>query len=203
MLPLEDIQQRYKERTPQFLNRRALASVLIPLIEIEGEWHLLLEQRNRHMHAQPGEICFPGGTVEPGESPLEAALREAQEEIGLDPQDVTILGEGDILNNADLWIYSFVGVVHTPFQELTLSQGEVDHVFTMPLQWFLENEPDAYTVYMNPTPPEDFPYEEMQQSPDYPWHKSRYKVYVYHYEGVPLWGITAKIVKGFVDTLKE
>ena len=56
------------------------ASVLIPLLQVRGEWNILFEVRNPGI-TQGGEICFPGGRVEPGEKPSDAAVRETQEEL--------------------------------------------------------------------------------------------------------------------------
>ena len=53
-------------------------AVLAPLVRVDGETHLLFEVRALHMRRQPGEVCFPGGQIEEGETPLEAAVRETE-----------------------------------------------------------------------------------------------------------------------------
>lgn len=66
--------------------------MLIPLVEKDGELHLLFEVRAKHMESQPGEICFPGGHVEQGENPKDAALRETFEELGIPTEKIELIG---------------------------------------------------------------------------------------------------------------
>jgi 8-oxo-dGTP pyrophosphatase MutT (NUDIX family) len=68
------------------------AANLVPLHEKDGVPHLLLTRRPKHMRKHPGQLAVPGGRIEPGEDALAAALREAREEIGLQPADVEVLG---------------------------------------------------------------------------------------------------------------
>jgi 8-oxo-dGTP pyrophosphatase MutT (NUDIX family) len=70
----------------------ARAANLVPLHEKDGEPHLLLTRRPKHMRHHPGQLSVPGGRIEPGEDARAAALREAREEIGLDPADADVLG---------------------------------------------------------------------------------------------------------------
>jgi 8-oxo-dGTP pyrophosphatase MutT (NUDIX family) len=70
-------------------------SVLVPLLERGGEPAVLLIRRPRHMRHNPGQIAFPGGKLDEGEDSLAAALREAHEEVGLDPGRVEVLGRLD------------------------------------------------------------------------------------------------------------
>jgi 8-oxo-dGTP pyrophosphatase MutT (NUDIX family) len=70
----------------------ARAATLVPLHAKDGEPHVLLTRRPEHMRRHPGQLSVPGGRIEPGEDPLAAALREAREEIGLDPAHAEVLG---------------------------------------------------------------------------------------------------------------
>lgn len=108
------------------------ASVLIPIIP--GDMHLLLTTRPSHMRAHPGQNCFPGGSLEAEDSgPLEAALRETEEEIGLAPEQIRVLGRlGPFCTNTGYRITPFVGVVEGEY-ELTISEDEVDAVIYIPL----------------------------------------------------------------------
>ena len=71
------------------------AAVLVAMTE-RAEPGILLLHRPSHMRAHPGQIAFPGGKIDPGESPEQAALREAWEELGIDPEQVRIVGRGDV-----------------------------------------------------------------------------------------------------------
>src|SRR3954454_19434603 len=69
------------------------AAVLVPLFEEDGETRVILTRRAAHLRSHTGEVSFPGGRLEPGEGALAGALREAHEEIGLDPGEVEVLGQ--------------------------------------------------------------------------------------------------------------
>ena len=67
------------------------SSILIPLIQVDEEWHILFEVRSFTMRKQPGDISFPGGRIDStDETPLEAAIRETHEELGIDPATINI-----------------------------------------------------------------------------------------------------------------
>ena len=190
---------------------------------VEKAVDILFETRAAELDAQPGEICFPGGALEEGESPLQCALRETYEEIGVPAEDIEIIGQMDSLNNAGLQIDVFIGLLKSVtvsgedrpaendadqangqkqrFSGLTLSDAEVEDVFTIPLTFFLKNKPEVHYVRMVPDVPADFPYEKVGQGPDYPWRDSRYSVLIYDWPGRYLWGMTAKIVERFVAIL--
>jgi 8-oxo-dGTP pyrophosphatase MutT (NUDIX family) len=69
------------------------AAVLCALFEVDGEAHVVLTRRSAHLRSHTGQVSFPGGRLEEGEAPVAAALREAAEEVGLDPAEVEILGQ--------------------------------------------------------------------------------------------------------------
>ncbi len=203
MKQLDLIRQTYENREAGPINAVHRFAVLIPLIERQdGSVDILFETRAADLDAQPGEICFPGGAMEEGESPLQTALRETCEEIGVRQEDIEILGQMDSLNNANLQIDVFVGVLKNGFSDLALSREEVEDVFTIPLSFFFENKPDTYYVNMEPQVPADFPYDRIGQTADYPWGRYRYSVLVYDWPGRYLWGMTAKIVERFASLLQ-
>ena len=68
------------------------AAVLVPLTYVMDEWHLLFTRRTERVESHKGQVSFPGGASEGGETPEQTALREAEEEIGMKPADVQILG---------------------------------------------------------------------------------------------------------------
>lgn len=89
------------------------AAVLVPLVERDGDWHVLFTKRAAHLGEHASQMSFPGGGDEPGDATLQAtALREAWEEIGLQPEEVTVIGRlDDIRTVTGYRVRPFVGIV--------------------------------------------------------------------------------------------
>ncbi|HSN65411.1 MAG TPA: CoA pyrophosphatase, partial [Fusibacter sp.] len=103
------------------------SSVLIPLIKRNDTWHLLYERRSYDLKSQPGEICFPGGSIEAVELPRDAAIRETCEELNLTRDSIEIIGQIDsIMTSFDMLIHCYVGLLHCQFEEIDFSKDEVD-----------------------------------------------------------------------------
>jgi len=115
------------------------AAVLICLVQRPGGPGLLLTQRTAHLRDHAGQISLPGGRAERGDASLQAtALREAQEEIGLDPALVEILGELASYDTVTGFrIHPFIGWLESPFV-LRADPYEVDEVFELPLAWVID-----------------------------------------------------------------
>ena len=115
------------------------AAVLFPLVVREHEPAVLLTKRTDHLHHHPGQISFPGGRVEEADtSPIDTALRETQEEIGLDRRHIELIGTlPDYLTGTGFRVTPVVGLVTPPF-ELTLDAFEVAEAFEVPLSHFLD-----------------------------------------------------------------
>ena len=118
------------------------SAVLAPLYEVDGEVFVILTRRAWHLRSHTGEVSFPGGRHEAGDPGLEAtALRETQEEIGLDPGAVTIIGELDHLSTVTSasYIVPYVGALDGK-PDLTPDPNEVDAVLHVPLSELLLDE---------------------------------------------------------------
>jgi 8-oxo-dGTP pyrophosphatase MutT (NUDIX family) len=115
------------------------ASVLVPLIERGGGLNLILTRRAALLKHHPGQVAFPGGKQDPGDAtPLDAALREAREEIGLMPDQVEVLGHFDLHETVtDFTVTPFVGRVDPRFRP-EIDRAEVDEVFEVPLAFALD-----------------------------------------------------------------
>jgi 8-oxo-dGTP pyrophosphatase MutT (NUDIX family) len=115
------------------------AAVLVPLVVRDATASLLLTRRTDHLHHHPGQISFPGGRVEEvDDSPVSTALRETEEEIGLDRSRVELLGAlPDYFTGTGFRVTPVVGLVHPPF-ELRLDAFEVAEAFEVPLTHFLD-----------------------------------------------------------------
>jgi 8-oxo-dGTP pyrophosphatase MutT (NUDIX family) len=110
------------------------AAVLVPLLEKDGAAHVLLTRRRADLRHHAGQVSFPGGRIELGEDARDAALREAHEEIGLDPARVDVLGRLDdtlVLVSA-FRLTPWVGVVPYPYAYVA-HPGEVEEILTVPL----------------------------------------------------------------------
>jgi 8-oxo-dGTP pyrophosphatase MutT (NUDIX family) len=159
------------------------AAVLVPVFEDRGEAHVVLTKRPQTMPSHRGEIAFPGGKQDPGDGSLrEAALREAREEIGLEPGDVEVVGELDSLRTvaSQFTITPFVGLLATPPQ-LRPDPVEVDRAFAVPVSELLD--PAAFR-------------EERWEL----WGAWRSMVF-YELPGETVWGATARILTNLLRFL--
>jgi len=112
------------------------AAVLVPLYQHNSEWHLLFTRRTDSVDEHKGQVSFPGGKIDPDDpSPTAAALREAEEEIGLRRDHVTVIGHLDTLLTSTQWhITPTVGVFPHPY-EFVINPEECSAVFGVPLSW--------------------------------------------------------------------
>jgi 8-oxo-dGTP pyrophosphatase MutT (NUDIX family) len=114
------------------------AAVLIAACNIDGVAHLLLTQRTDHLSSHSGQIAFPGGKIDEGETPIEAALREAQEEVGLEGAEV--LGEfGTYYSGSGYAVIPVVAVLDE-VPELVCSEEEVADAFWVPLSFLMDQK---------------------------------------------------------------
>lgn len=167
-------------------------AVLAPFLPREKAF--LFEVRAGNLRRQPGEICFPGGRIEPGETPKTAALRETAEELLINPGQVDVIGALDTLITPFYTrLYPFLGLLSD--YEDSFSPDEVAEVFRVPLDFFLATEPTVYYNEVGVAPPDEhFPYELLGRE-SYPWGRAKYPVLFYTYEGRVIWGLTARIVR--------
>ena len=87
---------KVQNRTPKPMDVKGRFAVLIPLINRNGTWEIIYELRSKNI-TQPGEVSFPGGKVEHGESFMQTAIRETLEELRIDRENINLIGELDFL----------------------------------------------------------------------------------------------------------
>ncbi|MBR2781268.1 MAG: CoA pyrophosphatase [Eubacteriaceae bacterium] len=177
------------------------AAVLIPLIETSEGYDVLFEVRSSKIAEQPGDICFPGGVMEEGEGRTQAAVRETCEELLTKPEQIEILGPSDFFHNFGIVIYPSVGILKD--YDGGFSTDEVSEVFRVPLSFFMKNEPEfhcnEWVVKYDPS----FPYELVNGGKDYKWRKMIQEHPFYFYDDRVIWGITARMLYGFIKVLKS
>lgn len=202
---ISDFERLLANRTPSIMEVTKDFSVLIPLVEKEGQLFILFELRSAHIR-QPGEVCFPGGMREPGETHEECAIRETMEELGIKREDIRMLGEFDCLHNyTNVTMYTFIGVITEEGARIAMNGGaspdEVEEVFLIPLAFFQETEPYVYTFDVVADVGEDFPYEKIDSPNRYHWRKGTATVPIYQYENHVVWGMTARILRSLLGEL--
>jgi len=200
---MKSLKEILAQHEPTFIGMEQChqAAVCIPLLKnAEGGYDVLFEVRAATIAHQPGDVCLPGGMVEEGETLREAALRELQEELLLQEEQICYLGDMDKLyTGSSLIMYSFAAEVRE--YQNTFSAAEVDEVFRVPLEFFLHTEPKRYVTRAKVEPGEDFPYELICGGRAYQWRSRKEEVCFYQYEGHVIWGLTAKMMRAFAEVV--
>lgn len=200
MNELENLRSRFGGHAPGLMGARHSYAVLCPLVKRPDGLHLLFEVRSAALRRQPGEVCFPGGRREEGESAQACALRETEEELAIPAAEVELLGMPDfICNQRGFLLQPVLGLVSPAgFAEMRPSPVEVAEVFTVPLDFFRRMPPELYHYDLTPAPPKGFPYGAIGVPENYPWGRGTVEVPVWYWQGHAIWGMTARIVKELV-----
>ena len=184
-------------------NSMRRSAVFIPLVRKDGEIHILFEVRASSLKHRPSEISFPGGGIEEGETPMEAAIRETKEEIGSYPEDIKIISELDLLVTPVKYIiHPFAGYLDN-IDHISLNKDEVDHVFMVPLSYLLENHPKKYFNTVQVVPDQDLPFDLIPGNKNYKFENGKSQILFYKYKDYVIWGITAKILYNFLEFFKD
>jgi len=160
------------------------AAVLIAITDCDHSPSMVLTRRASHMNSHAGEVAFPGGKVEPADDDLiVTALRESYEEIGLPIEVVDIIGAlPSATSKFGLQVTPFVGVIPNDVV-LQANEEELDSIFYVPLQFFLDNKPSN-------------DYEVSFRGVDY-------IVPCYRYEDYVIWGLTAYFIGDFLNRVYD
>jgi 8-oxo-dGTP pyrophosphatase MutT (NUDIX family) len=171
-------------RLPEKKSGLKKAAVIVPFVCVDGEWSLLFTRRSDNLTKHSGQVSFPGGAMESQDKSLvNTALRETQEEIGIPPEEIKIIGMmPEFLTVSDFIISPIVAQLNWPLK-LTISESEVKRVFTIPLKWLQNPENWEERIFSHPNG----------------WYGN---VYFYKpYDGEILWGISAKITIDLVQKI--
>ncbi len=178
------------------------AAVLIPLVQIDQEWHVVFEVRAHTMRQQPGEISFPGGRLEKGETPVEAAIRETCEELEISADKVEVVGKlRPLATPHRQLIFPFVGILsEVPSVEGT---DEVDHLFTVPISTLLMIDPFHGEMEWTMSPDQNIPLDRLANAKAYKKRVIKMKEPFYEHEDYIIWGLTGKFLTQFIKRIKE
>jgi 8-oxo-dGTP pyrophosphatase MutT (NUDIX family) len=180
---------RWEPELPEDLRERfpslRRAAVLVPIVERPLGLTVLLTQRTAHLSSHPGQVSFPGGGVEQDDaSPVETALRETEEEIGLDRRHIEIIGElPEHVTASGYLVQPVVGLVRPPF-DMTAESNEVAEIFEVPLAFLMDG--------MN----------HQRMSFELPNGDGRRSFYAMPYERFFIWGATAGMLRNLFHLLR-
>lgn len=172
--------------SPQWFDGARLSAVLMPLVDATDGPSVVLTRRAQHLRNHRGEVSFPGGRVEPNETILEAALREAEEEIRLTRDVVSPLGTLEPLATvvSNSFITPVVGTV-SPLPELVPDAGEVERIFTVPLHDLVRE--DTYRSEM-------WTIDRLQIN-------ELLEVHFFELDDETIWGATARMLHHMIDVI--
>jgi 8-oxo-dGTP pyrophosphatase MutT (NUDIX family) len=167
---------------PDFLARSRIAAVLIGLIERDGALHILLTQRASALRVHSGQIAFPGGKMDETDiSPAAAAVREAEEEIGIPASGLTVLGYlPPYLSGSGFRIVPVLAKIATPFEPV-LNPAEVAEIFEVPFDFCMNAVNHELRLRE--------------------WKGRPRKFYAMPYGERHIWGITAGIIRVLYERL--
>lgn len=178
----DKVASRLAEHEPRSLDIEGFrrAGVLVPLLDGPAGVEVLFTVRAAHLKSHAGDVAFPGGRLEAGESSLGAALRETFEEVGLVVTPEQVLGQlSDHPSPAGYVATPFVARVPWP-QPLRLNASEVDAVFTVPLTHLASVEPQTRIAQLN---------------------QYRRLLYAYPWGEYSIWGFTGNVVRDLLEVL--
>ena len=183
---LADVERFLRQHRPAPLSHDGLlrAAVLFAFIEQNGSPEILLTQRTDLVEHHKGQVSFPGGMMDKTDKDAEAtALREANEEIGLETDDVYLLGRTVDLVTPTGFIITPVIAKLTRKPPLTLNKAEVEAAFYAPVGLFFDPSAEVSSVRE--------------------WEGQTQTVYSYEHDGYRIWGVTAHIIRTFLRGVAE
>ena len=167
------------EQTPPPAGSRASA-VLVPIFDGPSGPEVVLTRRSQVLTSHKGEVSFPGGRVDAGETFIQAAIREAYEEINLEPSHVQVIGEMNALSTyvSNSHIVPVLAYLETP-PSMTAVNAEVDRVFSVALTELVRD--DTYVEEHWGTPP------------------NQHQIHFFHLDDETVWGATGKMLHQIIN----
>lgn len=176
-------------------------AVFIPLIKVGGKDHILFEVRSSIV-PQPGEVSFPGGSLEENEDFKMAAIRETREELNLHEKDIDFLGYSSMtVTRNKRHVKAFYGRINKNLDEIAYNM-EVDKLFTVDIDYLMQNPAKKYRAEFKMVFPDDFPFEKIPGGVNYNFYPFYHDMYFYDTDPV-IWGLTGEILKDFIENIKN
>ncbi len=204
-LPEETPWMAFAHRTPGMIGEAQWRdnAVFVPWVNTSEGPAILFEVRSSALNSQPGEISFPGGAHEEGETFEQTAVRETCEELLLKPEQVEVFGPGDILiAPTSRRLDAYIGRLQD--YHGTFSTDEVDHVFMIPYEELRRLKPEVYHNRVEMQVDPAFPEAEVAHGDDrYAWHGGSYRILIYRWKDYLIWGMTARILESALQLIEE
>ncbi len=181
---IQIIEDALEKRVEPVKLEKKQAAVILPIVEKNDGLRLFFEKRVDNGSLHGGQISFPGGSIEPNDKSIEyAALRETEEEIGIDMHKIRVLGalKPTITLRSDFVVYPFVGVLYD--DNFRINRQEIEDLFDIPLDYLMEIHPFETRFYT--------------------YKGKKHKTFIIEYKGETVWGATARITDMFINKVKE
>ncbi|WP_249175463.1 NUDIX hydrolase [Clostridium tyrobutyricum] len=200
---MDKIYNIFKNRKPGIIGNFKKASVMLLLTGKQNNPNIVFEVRSFKLSHQPGDICLPGGKIEKDEIPRQTAIRETMEELTLNREDIYFIGDMDyVVTPFNFIMFPFVSKLDEN-AKIVPSQAEVDHIFKVPLNFFMSTEPEMHELPIIQKSDKNFPYHLINGGKNYKFREGKVQDYFYKYKDYVIWGFTALVVKRFVDIIKD
>ncbi|MBY5034361.1 CoA pyrophosphatase [Streptococcus gallolyticus] len=194
---MKDKKTFFQEYQAQPLGQEKVYAVFLPLVWANDEWQILYELRSQTI-SQPGEVSFPGGRVEVGESYQAAAIRETMEELNVAATDIDIWGEIDYIVYHNRTIRCFVGQLKIDDWTDICPNAEVERLFTVPLKLLQATPPVYHRLEATINAQSDFPFERITDGAGYKFSHHNRLIPFYEEVSENIWGMTAQLTHRFI-----
>ncbi|MBY0123156.1 CoA pyrophosphatase [Bacillus sp. S/N-304-OC-R1] len=205
-MELKKIMNKLENRTPAILGSDKFSkyAILIPLIQRDDGLHILFEVRSLQLRRQPGEICFPGGRVDKTDKDeRHTAIRETSEELGISESSIDDVYPLDyMISPFGTMIYPFVGLIRDS-EEIEFNRSEVEEIFTVPLSFLKNTKPETFQIQYRVEPEKGFPFSQIAGGENYNWQIRNMEECFYYYEDRVIWGLTARVLKHFIEIVQS
>lgn len=199
---MQDLKNILNHYEPHPLGQERCYAVFLPLIwNGKSGWEVLYQVRSEGI-SQPGEVAFPGGAVEKGETFEQAAIRETMEELKLPSQKIDLWGEIDYLVSNQQTIHCFVGQLFVENWQSIQPNEEVERLFTIPLEKLKNQPPTYYRLETEVQATGDFPFERIRNGHKYKFSHYDRRIPFYDIGDENLWGMTAQFTHRFTEILE-